>query len=109
MVLFLTPWGRDPSLPGPGMKEDMAMAVGPDLPGPEQETDGEADHVPKHTALPAFLRLSWLGGAQGSQAQAKEPGAVAEGTVDTALGGALGSMKGVWTQSQGRGWLPTAQ
>lgn len=91
------------------MKEDMALAEGPDLPGPKQETDREEDHVPKHTALPAFLRLSWPWGAQGSQAQAKEPGAVAEGTVDPALGRVLESMKGVWTQSQGRGWLLTAQ
>lgn len=51
------------------MKEDTAMAVGPALPGPEQETDGE-NHVLKHTALPALLRLGWLWGAKGPQAQA---------------------------------------
>lgn len=45
------------------------MAVGPDLPGPEQETDGE-NHVLKHTAFLALLRLGWLWGAKGPQAQA---------------------------------------
>lgn len=68
------------------------MAVGPDLPGPEQETDGDKDYVLKHAALPTFLRLSWLWGAQGPQAQAlcQEPGAAGEVTMGLALGRALG-------------------
>lgn len=67
--MFVAPLSRDPSLSEPWMKEDTAMAVGPALPGPEQETDGE-NHVLKHTALPALLRLGWLWGAKGPQAQA---------------------------------------
>lgn len=52
------------------------MAGGPDLPGPEPETDGEKDHVLKHTAflLPEAELALRCTGASGTGSAPKSQG-----------------------------------